>query len=126
MASLTKFTITHYYHEWSGDDLTLRIITDVLCHTFINWMDRPAPPYPSTKVKRGLRVPAARWPTDYKLFPQPQDEPGDTFQHTHHLFAWTSNQVKSFIFKARIAGVFSNSDGPVFQIRKGQIGPPAP
>lgn len=109
-----RFLLTKYEHQWVADTLYVEVVTDVPCHLFLRWTDKPLRLH-----NRSTTLGGYYFMTDPKYcFVEwrqvEQDEPGDTLVHTFSFAEWAECQTRWWGFVGTVGSTASPSATSVF------------
>lgn len=109
-----RFLLTKYEHLWVADTLYVKVSTDVPCHLYLRWTDKPLRMH-----LRSTDLGGYGFMTDPKYcFVEwrqvEQEEPGDTLDHTFHFAEWAECETRWWGFVGTVGGQPSPSATSVF------------
>ncbi|MBA7680108.1 hypothetical protein ES703_88416 [subsurface metagenome] len=90
------------------------LTTDRPCHLWLFWTDKAPWTHRVTRLERGLLVPWDAYWCFVAWHMIPQEEAGDTTEHTFSWLGWVNCQTKYFRFHGTIGLATSPSDSPIF------------
>lgn len=113
-----RWTTLEYYHSWVADTLYISLRTDIPCHLWLYWTDKPPLMHPREKTRRGVKFLSV---PDYCLVEYQtieQNEPGDTEWHTFEFNTWPDCEYRWWFYAGQEGGVDSPSTSPIFTAHK--------
>lgn len=107
-----------YYHSSLLEGFTIVITTDIPCHLFLRWTDKPPLKHPMAEYRRGILVPIGTRYCFVAWEENEQLEPGDTLIHTFEKRNWPVCQTRYFYFIGTKQAEEQPSASPIFQLHR--------
>jgi len=110
-----RFLLTEYAHSWVGPVLFVACTSDIPCHLYLRWTDRPVGMH-----NRSTELGGYGFVTDPKYcFVEwkevEQNEPGDTLSHTFNFAGWAPCEWRWWLIVGTVGGAPSPSATCIFQ-----------
>lgn len=109
------FIITEYAHSWEGPTLYIACVTDIACHLWLRWTERPVGMHQRTTTKSGYPFLADPKYCLVEYNEVEQNEAGDTLSHTFNFAGWAECEWRWWYIVGYVAGEGSPSASCIFQ-----------
>ena len=108
-----RWFFTEYHHAWVDGTLCIVLTTDVPCHLYLFWTDKPMRIHNDPIIWRGIAMPSHPRYCFVEYNKVEQDEPGDTLLHHFSFPGWFYCEWRWWIFSGTVGGERSPSASPI-------------
>ncbi len=115
MAELDHFAIMSIAYQRFISGIQVLTATNNPCHLTLYYTASTPLTHKVTRIQRGLPTPWGAYWCFAGWTAVPQDEAGDTLNHTFSMPDWSFCLTRWFTFRGNVAGVLSPSCGPIIK-----------